>query len=243
MTAGAGGDGILGIDTATAGAAVAVLAGGDVISDRYSGPGADGRPRHSVRLLGEVDAAVSDAGGWGRIGVIAVGVGPGTFTGLRIGIATARALALGRGLPTAPVGSLDALALGIAERAPDRPRLAAIDARRNQAFAALYAASGELQWGPVAASAEELAGRLADAGESVVAAGDGSLRFLQALESVGVEVLPAADEAHRIAARHVCVLAAEIVPGPPEDLRPVYLRRPDAEVWREQQRDRDPRSG
>jgi tRNA threonylcarbamoyladenosine biosynthesis protein TsaB len=238
----AGGDGILGIDTATAGAAVAVAAGGELLSERYAGSGPDGRPRHSARLLGEVEAAVDEAGGWARIGVIAVGVGPGTFTGLRIGIATARALAQGRGLPMAPVGSLDALALGIAERARGRPRLAAIDARRKQAFAALYDAGQNLEWGPVAASAEELAGRLADAGGSVVAAGDGSLRFRKTLESAGVEVLPAADEAHRIAARHVCSLAAEIEPGPPENLRPVYLRRPDAEVWREQQRDRDSRS-
>jgi tRNA threonylcarbamoyladenosine biosynthesis protein TsaB len=240
--AAAGGDGILGIDTATSGAAVAVLAGAEVLGERYAGPGPDGRPRHSARLLAEVEAAVGAAGGWERIGVIAVGVGPGTFTGLRIGIATARALAQGRRLPMVPVGSLDTLARGIAEQAPDRPRLAAIDARRKQAFAALYDASGELAWGPVAASADELAGKLAGAGGSVVAAGDGSLRFRDRLESAGVEVLPAASDAHRIAARHVCALAAELEPGPPEDVRPVYLRRPDAEVWREQ-RDRDSRSG
>jgi tRNA threonylcarbamoyladenosine biosynthesis protein TsaB len=239
----AGGDGILGIDTATSGAAVAVLARGEALSERYAGPGPDGRPRHSARLLAEVEAAVGEAGGWGTIGVIAVGVGPGTFTGLRIGIATARALAQGRGLPMVPVGSLDALALGIAERAPGRARLAAIDARRKEAFAALYGASGGLNWGPVAAPADELARRLADPGDAVVAAGDGSLRFRKMLESVGVVVLPATDEAHRIAARHVCALAAEIEPGPPENVQPLYLRRPDAEVWREQQRDRDTRSG
>jgi len=239
----AGGDGILGIDTATSGAAVAVVAHGEVLSERYAGPGADGRPRHSARLLIEVAGAVDEAEGWEGIGVIAVGVGPGTFTGLRIGIATARALAQGRGLPMAAVGSLDALARGIAERAPGRTRLAAIDARRQETFAALYAASGRLEWGPVTASAEELARRLAGGDDAVVAAGDGSLRFRKTLESVGAEVLPATDEAHRIAARHVCALAAEIEPGPPENVQPLYLRRPDAEVWREQQRDRDPRSG
>ena len=117
----------------------------------------------------------------------------------------------------APVGSLDALARGIAERAPERPRLAAIDARREQAFAALYDAIGRARVGTGRrCPPEELAGRLAQAGGSVVAAGDGSLRFRERLESAGAEVLPAADEAHRIAARHVCALAAEVEPGPPE---------------------------
>ena len=231
---------MLGIDTATADAAVAVARGAELLDERRAEPGPDGRPRHAAVLLDEVEAAVATAGGWGGIGLIAVGVGPGTFTGLRIGIATARALAQARGLRLAPVGSLAALAAGVGrDRAPGLPRLAAIDARRQEAFAALYAASGRLEWGPVAASAEELARRLADAADAMVAAGDGSLRFRETLESVGVEVLPATDEAHRIAARHVCALAAEIEPGPPDDLRPVYLRRPDAEVWREQQRDRD----
>jgi tRNA threonylcarbamoyladenosine biosynthesis protein TsaB len=238
----AGGDGILGIDTATAGVAVAVTVAGEPVSERYADPAPDGRPRHSARLLAEVESAVGEAGGWDRIGLIAVGVGPGTFTGLRVGIATARALAQGRGLPMAPVGSLAALARGIGEQAPGRPSLAAIDARREQAFAALYDAGGALSWGPLAASAPELAERLGGAGDPVVAGGDGSLRFRAWLESAGVEVLPTANEAHRIAARHVCALAAEVVPGPPEDVRPIYLRRPDAEVWREQ-RDREPRAG
>ena len=238
----AGGDGILGIDTATAGAAVAVAFGCVLASERYAGPDPDGRPRHSSRLLAEVEDAVGAAGGWERIGVIAVGVGPGTFTGLRVGIATARALAQGRGLPMAPVSSLAALARGIAEQAPGRPRLAAIDARREQAFAALYDADDEPVWGPLAGSGPELAERLRHGPSLVVAGGDGSLRFRAWLESAGVEVLPAANEGHRIAARHVCGLAARVEPGPPEQVTPVYLRRPDAEVWREQ-RDRESRGG
>ena len=186
---------------------------------------------------------MAEAGGWERIGVDrgrrrARGRSPGCGSGSRPLAPSARAAACrwprSARWPRSPVG--------IAERAPGRPRLAAIDARREQAFAALYDASGELSGGRWRSPPEELAGRLAElSGGSPVAAGDGSLRFRQRLESAGVEVLPAASEAHRIAARHVCALAAGVEPGPPEDVRPVYLRRPDAEVWREQ-RDRDSRT-
>jgi tRNA threonylcarbamoyladenosine biosynthesis protein TsaB len=233
--------GILGFDTATADAAVAVTIGTEPVSERREGPGPGGRPRHAAVLMDEIEAAVAEAGGWGRLDRIAVGIGPGTFTGLRVGIATARALGQARGLPVAGVGSLAALARGVAERAPDRPALALIDARRGEVFAALHDASGEQLWEPAAIDPEALAGRLAGLERSPVAAGDGSLRFRRQLESAGVEVPPDADPVHRMAARHICALATAIEPGPPIDVKPAYLRRPDAEVWREQ-RDRDPRA-
>jgi len=230
--------GILGFDTATADTAVAVTLDGEVVAERRDGPGPGERPSHAAVLLDEIEACAADAGGWGRIERIAVGIGPGTFTGLRVGIATARALGQARGLPVAPVGSLEALALGIGAGAPDRPRLPLIDARRGEAFAALYDASGDELIAPAALAPEDLVRRLADASGTPVAAGDGSLRFREQLESAGVDVLPDADPAHRMAARHICALAAETEPGAPTDVKPAYLRRPDAEVWREQ-RDRD----
>jgi tRNA threonylcarbamoyladenosine biosynthesis protein TsaB len=229
---------ILGFDTATADTAVAVATGDELIAERRAGPEHGGRPNHAGAILEEIEACVAEAGGWERIGRLAVGIGPGTFTGLRVGIATARALAQARGLPVAAVGSLAALASGIGEEAPDRHRLALIDARRREVFAALYDPAGEEVIAPVAIGPEALAERLAGAPGTPLAAGDGSLRFREELESAGVEILPDADPAHRLAARHICVLAAGIQPGPGTDVTPAYLRRPDAEVWREQ-RDRD----
>ena len=225
---------ILAIDTATRAAAVAVARGGELLAERLADPGPAGRPRHATALLAEVEAAVGEAGGWEGIGLIAVGVGPGTFTGLRIGIATARGLAQARGLPLAGVDSLAALARGISsEREPERPRLAAIDARRGEVFAGVYESDGATVWPPFVAGPEAVAERVAALAIAPLAAGDGSLRFRSQLEAAGAQVLPDADPAHLVAARHVAALGAEAEPGRPEHVKPMYLRRPDAEVWRE----------
>jgi tRNA threonylcarbamoyladenosine biosynthesis protein TsaB len=228
-------DAVLGIDTATAETVVAVTRDGEVAAERSAGPGEDGRPRHAAALLDEVESAVAAAGGWEGIGLIAVGVGPGTFTGLRIGIASVRAVAQGRALPVAPVSSLAALALGIdaSGSEPDRARLALIDARRGESFAALHRADASVVWPPFVAAPEAIAERVAELSRPPLAAGDGSLRFRAQLEAAGVEVLPDADLAHRLAARRICVLAAGVEPVRPEQVKPIYLRRPDAEVWRE----------
>ncbi len=233
--------GILGIDTATADATVAVALAGEAVVDRSMDPAEDGRPRHAAALLAAIEAAVAEAGGWGEIESIAVGIGPGAFTGLRIGVTTARALAQARGLALCGVSSLAALARGVAEAHSGRPAAPLIDARRGEVFAALFDAGGELLLEPWTEAPEGAGGRLVAAVENPLAAGDGSLRFRAQLESVGVEVLPDADPAHRMAARHVCALAARLEPGLPTDVTPAYLRRPDAEVWREQ-RELDPGS-
>jgi tRNA threonylcarbamoyladenosine biosynthesis protein TsaB len=224
---------VLGIDTATSDVAVAVTGEGELLWEGREEPGDGGRPRHSAALLSAIESALAAAGGWEQVGLIAVGVGPGTFTGLRVGVATARALAQARGLELAPVSSLAALARGIGDREA-RPGLALIDARRGEAFAGLYDAGDEPVWDPFVAGPDELGERLAALPNPPRAAGDGSLRFRDRLEAAGVEVLPDADPAHRMAARHVCGLASRAPRMPPDRVTPIYLRRPDAEVWREQ---------
>ncbi len=153
-----------------------------------------------------------------------MGVGPGTFTGLRIGIATARGLASAAGLALRPVSSLAALAEGIEGEA----RLALIDARRGEVFGALYGAGGERLWAPFVAVPERVAERVREAGVVARAAGDGSIRFRRVLEAAGIVVEADRSRAHVVRALHVCRLAQDVAGEPPEAVLPEYLRAPDA---------------
>jgi tRNA threonylcarbamoyladenosine biosynthesis protein TsaB len=191
-----------------------------------------GSPMHTTALLGEVERAVEAAGGWDEIDAIAVGVGPGSFTGLRVGIATARALGLSRGLGIRGVGSLDALGRGLDGRG-DGIRVAVLDARRGEVFAASYTRDGDRIWDPFVCEPQELAGRIAGIGGPVLCAGSGAVRFREELAGPDVEIPEDADPAHRIAARHICALAAPGAGAEAEPAAPNYLRPPDAERWRE----------
>jgi tRNA threonylcarbamoyladenosine biosynthesis protein TsaB len=206
---------------------------GEVLYEALVGLSEKGGPQHTTALLAEIERAVDAAGGWGAVGGVAVGVGPGSFTGLRIGIATAKALALSRGLPLSGVGTLDALGRGLGEVAGERHCLAVLDARRGEVAAAVYSA-GKRSWGPWLGTPEELATRIPGLPEAALCGGSGAVRFRQQLTNRAVEIPDDADPVHRVAARHICALAAA---GSGEDesgsVAPIYLRPPDAERWRE----------
>jgi len=193
-----------------------------------------GSPQHATALLTEVERAAAAAGGWGSVSSVAVGLGPGSFTGLRVGMATARGVAMTRGLPLAGVCTLDAIGAALAERAgAGGCSLALLDARRGEVFSALYRAGAERRWGPSVSSPAELGERIAQLERPPLAAGSGAVRFRQELVSCGVEIPDDADQVHRVSARRICALAAagnEDQAGP---TAPIYLRPPDAERWRE----------
>ena len=224
---------VVGFDTATADTAVCATRGGEVLYESLIGPDAKRSPRHSTALLAEVEHAASAAGGWEAVGTVAVGLGPGSFTGVRIGISTAAGLRASLGLEAVGVCTLDAVGAGLTGQASGRPRLAVLDAYRGEVFSALYSPLGERLWEPLVEPPDQLAERVAALPESPLAAGSGAIRFRKELASRSVDIPDDADPVHRVAARHLCALAANAMDGDDNSLAPIYLRPPDAERWRE----------
>lgn len=218
---------VLGLDSSTAASAACVLRGDGVAFEAI--PDVDeltAAPAHSRDLLARAAECLDRAGlGFADVDAVAVGTGPGTFTGLRVGIATARALANAHGLELLPVSSLAALAEGIDAEA----RLPLIDARRGELFAALHAADGATVIEPFVATPDAVVERVHATGLNPLAAGDGSLRFRELLETAGVRVANRESQAHVVRALYVCRLGARTEPVPPEAVLPTYLRLPDAQ--------------
>jgi tRNA threonylcarbamoyladenosine biosynthesis protein TsaB len=235
---------VLGLDTATPSTVVGLrLEDGSVLQARDD-PTGEERPGHATRLLPLASALLAEAGlGWRAVERVAVGVGPGTFTGLRIGVATARGIAQSLGVELVGVSSLRALAhtTHVVAKEQTVGVLAAIDARRGEMFVAAY--DGELELvAPRALPPGEVRGlcedELAHTGvDRWMAVGDGALRYRDAFEHCDVFVPGERATAHRIQAPAICELAL----GPTEPMcagevqvLPDYCRRPDAEIAYEQ---------
>jgi tRNA threonylcarbamoyladenosine biosynthesis protein TsaB len=221
------------LDTATPSPALAIVAGGEVRAELSLAPTlAGGR-----RVMECVHELLTSSGvSLDEVDRVVVGVGPGGFTGLRIGIATAMGLAQALGIPAVGASSLEALALGIGENAASGTLLApVIDARRREVFGALYRADSEngLQEmiAPAAFAPGDLAAELgrAAAGEAVHLGGDGLAAMTAHIGIDGFSVPPADSHLHRIRAAHL-VFRVEAGAGMP--VIPQYHRLPDAEVNR-----------
>lgn len=240
---------VLAFDTATArtavalrdidtGANVCMLAELDLASADDPPPGA--RPGHAQRLLALIRELLERGGaGWETVDRIAVGSGPGTFTGLRIGIASAQALSAGSGRPLVGVSTLRALALAAHDREPAHAKLAVIDARRGEAFVAGWGAGeNPLEAAPALAprvlTPEQLSRVAAGSGTGTLAVGDGALRFREPLEHAGAVVPDDDSPLHLVSAREHCRLAAFLPTAPDGRVEPDYLRLPDAEIARGQ---------
>jgi tRNA threonylcarbamoyladenosine biosynthesis protein TsaB len=197
---------VLAFDTATADTVVGLSGAGATVQLRHEPPPGE-RPGHAEQLLALCSVALERAGiEWPQVDRIGVGVGPGTFTGLRIGVATGRALAQSAGAEVAAISTLRALAANLDGSFP------IIDARRGEAFVLV---DGE----PRTATPDEL-GALA-AGRTAI--GDGALLYAERLERVADN-----PELHHLRGAALCALAAEAAPIGRDDLLPDYVRDPDA---------------
>ena len=175
--------------------------GDEVLGERVS---------RAQTLLEDVDALLRQAGAHPTdLDRLAVGLGPGSFTGVRIGLAVARGLALSLDVPGSGVSTLAVLAAGAPDAVP------VVDAKRREVFTLV---DGE----PRVLAPQELPIR-----EGHLCVGDGAKRYRQLLEERGAVVPPDDDERHLPRARFHAALAGE--PGAVEALEPLYLRVPDAD--------------
>jgi tRNA threonylcarbamoyladenosine biosynthesis protein TsaB len=191
----------LAFDTATAVATSALVDGDELLGERVS---------RAQTLLEDVDALLRQGGAHpSELDRLAVGVGPGSFTGIRIGLAVARGLALSLDLPGSGVSTLAALAAGAPGALP------VVDAKRREVFTLV---GGEQR----VLTPQEL-----PLEEGTVCVGDGARRYRILLEERGAVVPPDEDERHLPRARFHAALAGD--PGSVDELEPLYLRVPDAD--------------
>ncbi len=198
---------------------------------------ATGRRRHTETLLPALEAALRlDGRAMTEIAAVAVDVGPGLFTGLRVGVATAKGLAQGLGIGVVGVSSLDALAAAAADSGWPGPVVAVIDARRGEVFAARYEGPGAgPSEGPELLGPEELARRLArPRGDGpLLLVGDGARRYGELLAGEGrvlAGVSLASPTPGAVALLAGAALAGGARPEPPEAVVPSYLREADARI-------------
>lgn len=224
---------ILAIETAVERVGVAI---GDGTGARASAMLASDR-RHAESLAPMIDFVLGQAGLKVRdIDHIAVDVGPGLFTGMRVGMATAQSMAWALEIPVIPVSSLDALAFG--HGPGEDPVAVALDARRGEVYFALYRESAEhgeprLLQPPAVMSPQDAAIAIADRGETTVCIGSGFQRHAQEFETVpwvrngpAHLTMPRAEDVLGLAA----LRAAREMWTSADAVEPVYLRAPDAEI-------------
>ena len=233
---------ILAFDTATGATTVALSGVGDVVYTARDDPRPGERPGHATRLLPLTALVMERAGvGWDGVDRIAVGVGPGTFTGLRIGIATARALARARSIALVGVSTLQSLALAgplaSSTVAGYETVVAVLDARRGEVFAAGWRMDEVEEFDtallpPRALAPEMLAELVTPLGPRTLAIGDGAVAFRPVLERSGAFIPDDDSELHRVTATNHCRLACSLQSSVPDEVRPDYLRAPDAEMVR-----------
>lgn len=222
---------VLAFDTATSATAVALLGAGPTIELRDD-PSLGERPRHTQQLLPLARAALDQVGAtFADLTRVVVGTGPGSFTGLRIGLATARALALGAQAELVGVSTLRVLAH--AASADGVVVAPVLDARRGEVFVAAW--DGEDERVSPRALAPDAVGALQP--RDWLGVGDGAVRFRSVLEHAGLSIPTGDSPLHRVSATVLAQLGAAADPVARTAVLPDYQRLPDAELTLRQRTD------
>lgn len=230
---------LLAVETSTLTGAVALLEGDAVVAESRLNIAVT----HSERLLGTVDQLLAGAG-WrlGDVEALAVAIGPGSFTGLRIGVSTMKGLAFATGKPLVGIPTLDALAWTLPFAA--NPVCPILDARKGEVYAGLYRTdAGRLDrlWDARALTPADLAAQLRQEGRPVIFVGEGIGPFRELLGAALDAAARFAPPAHRLpSAATVGDLAREALArgetADPSAIVPLYVRRSEAELGRGCQR-------
>jgi tRNA threonylcarbamoyladenosine biosynthesis protein TsaB len=236
---------ILGIESATAQVGCAVGGHEGVLASAHSSR----NKRHAESLTPSIEFVCRQARiELSEVGAVAVDIGPGLFTGLRVGVATAKAVAQALRVPVIPISSLDLLAFPA--RFTDRLIAAVIDARRGELFSALYrSVPGGVQriTEPRVSTPEDLRAELQAQSGDLLLVGDGAVRYRDDFQRlVRAEVcghgLTAPSARDLVLLAHHLALREEWVQ--PWEVTPTYLRKPDAEIsWATRDGVPGPRSG
>jgi tRNA threonylcarbamoyladenosine biosynthesis protein TsaB len=227
---------LLGIDTATRRVGVVLSSEHGMLARvELGGTGEHGPPRHAEALAPAIEYCIEQSRtSLQQLSAVAVGIGPGMFTGLRVGVTTAKVLAQSLRVPVLPIPSLDVLAYPL--RHSRDLVVATIDARRNEIYYAMYRpVPGGLQRETdyELGTPDDLASELAARGSDALVCGDGALRFPEAFSDMErVEVAGPAHAAPDLAA------LAELATARyqredfcrPDKVVPMYLRKSDAEI-------------
>jgi tRNA threonylcarbamoyladenosine biosynthesis protein TsaB len=222
---------ILGIETATEQVGVAIGGHEGVVA---SFTVVRGR-RHAETVVPAIEFVCTQADvGLDELGCVAVDIGPGLFTGMRVGIATGKALAQALRVPMIGISSLDLLAFPL--HRSDRLIASVVDARRGELFFALYrpVPGGVQRVGePSVGTVDDLVAELLARGDEVVCVGDGALRYRDEIsELVRVDIaeqwLSNPSAAPLVQLAHAKAIREEWVN--PWELAPMYLRKPDAQI-------------